>query len=143
MKNRIVFVLIVALFTCATAWSADSTQTQTKGKPLPADGGEPWKAYMAYWKALDSGDVAALKKLMTAENVKDMDKPEFKEFFPIMRSMHAKEIKFVAGTSDEKTATIQATGKDPSGKASKGTITMALENKEWKMKEDAWSTQIN
>lgn len=143
MKNRIILVLVAALFTCAIAWSADSVQTQTKGKPLPADGGEPWKAYLAYYKALDAGDLAALKKLIIAENVKDMDKPEFKEFFPMMKSMHAKEIKFVGGNSDGKTATIQATGKDPSGKASKGTITMVLENKEWKLKDDAWSTQMN
>jgi len=143
MRNRILFVLIAILFT-GTVWSADtSAQTQTKGKPLPADGGEPWKAYVQYCKAMDAGDVAALKKLMSADNVKDMDKPEFKQFFPIMRSMHAKEIKMKSGTIDGKTATILATGKDQNGKVTTGTITMIQEDNQWKMKEDAWVTQMN
>jgi hypothetical protein len=98
---------------------------------------------MTYAKAIETGDVDTLKKVMAAEEAKTMDMPEFKKMFPMMQSMHAKEIKITGGTSDGTTATLQATGKDPDGSASKGTITMIMENKEWKVKEDAWSSSMN
>jgi hypothetical protein len=80
---------------------------------------------------------------MTAEEAKTIDLPEFKKMFPMMKSMHAKEIKIVSGMSDGKVAVLEATGKDQSGKKSKGTLTFEMENKEWKVKDDAWATDLN
>ena len=48
-----------------------------------------------------------------------------------------------SGTIDGKTATILAIGKDQNGKVTTGTITMIQEDNQWKMKEDAWVTQMN
>lgn len=142
MRSRILILLVAVLIAFGSALWADETNT-TKGKPLPADGGEPGKVYMQYCKAMEAGDFATLKKVMTAEEAKTLDIPEFKQAFPMMQSMHAKEIKITGGTVDGTTATLQATGKDPSGKTSKGTVTLLMENKEWKVKEDAWATDMN
>ena len=45
--------------------------------------------------------------------------------------------------SDGKVAVLEAAGNDPSGKKSKGTLTLLMENKEWKVKDDAWATDQN
>lgn len=141
MRMKNVFMVLAVLVTCTLAFSAELDKKNAK--PLPADGGDPGKVYMQYFKALETGDLAALKKVMTAEEAKTIDMPEFKEMFPMMKSMHAKEIKIVGGMSDGKVAILEATGKEPSGKKSKGTLTLVMENKEWKVKDDAWATDLN
>lgn len=133
------FTIFVAFALLAVFAMADSA---AKGTPLPAGGGEPGKAYMDYCKAITSGDMAALKKLVTADQVQSMDDPMFAKMFPMMQSMHAKDIKITGGTISGTGATLNADGKDgATGGPSKGTITMALEGKQWKVKEDSWKSE--
>jgi hypothetical protein len=139
-KAKLLFALAM-LVSCALTFAADLDQKNAKA--LPADGGDPGKVYMQYVKALESADFPGLKKLMTAEEGKTIDLPEFKKMFPMMQSMHAKDIKITSGMSDGKVAILQATGKDQSGKQSKGTLTLLMENKEWKVQDDAWATDLN
>jgi hypothetical protein len=138
---RKLLIMIAILMISAVSFAAELDKKNAK--PLPADGGEPGKVYMQYIKAMESDDFATLKKVMTAEEAKTIDLPEFKKMFPMMKSMHAKEIKIVSGMSDGKVAVLEATGKDQSGKKSKGTLTFEMENKEWKVKDDAWATDLN
>jgi hypothetical protein len=115
---------------------------EPKPTALPAGGGEPGKAYMGYCKAIASGDMAALKKLVTADQVKSMDDPTFAKMFPMMQSMHAKDIKITGGTMTATAATLNAEGKDSGGAVAKGTISMVLEDKLWKVKEDSWKSEM-
>ena len=133
---------VIAVLMCYTLVFAAELDKKNS-KALPADGGDPGKVYQQYLKALDASDLAILKKLMTAEEGKTIDLPEFKQMFPMMKSMHAKDIKIVSGLSDGKVAVLEATGTDPSGKKSKGTVTLQMENKEWKVQDDAWATDLN
>ncbi len=143
MRIQKAVLLLVVLMSCAFVFGEEPQLDTKNAKALPADGGDPGKAYMQYFKAMDTGDLAALRKLVVAEDAKMMDSPEFKEAFPIMKSMHAREIKILSGKSDGKVAVLEATGKDPDGKTSKGTLMMLMEGKEWKVKNDAWATDMN
>jgi hypothetical protein len=110
-----------------------------KGNPLPAGGGEPAKAYLAFDKAVVKGDMAAVKNGVSAEQRKSMDDPDFKKMFPLMQALRAKNVKITGGTIDGNTATLLATGKDDSG-TTNGKITMVLEGGAWKVQREEWSS---
>ena len=111
-----------------------------KGKPLPAGGGDPGKAYMAYQKVLMSGDLAALRKSVGADQAKQMNDPDFPKMLKLVQAMQPKNIKITGGSSDGTTATLNATGKD-GGATSTGTIMMSLEGGVWKVTKESWSTK--
>jgi hypothetical protein len=110
-----------------------------KGTPLPAGGGEPAKAYLAFDKAVAAGDMAAVKRGVSAEQRKSMDDPDFKKMFPLMQAMRAKGIKITSGAVNGDTATLLATGKDEGG-VSNGTITMVKEGGAWKVQREEWKS---
>jgi hypothetical protein len=143
MKHVVKMLLIPLMIIGAFVWADTQTQTAPKGKPLPADGGEPGKAYMDYCKAIQAGDKAALKKLVSAERAKEMESPEFEKMFPLIQSMMAKDIKVTGGTIQNNNATLTAEGKSAmGGEVSKGTIDMVLEGKQWKVAQDSWKTEM-
>lgn len=111
-----------------------------KGKPLPAGGGEPAKAYWAFTKAVAAGDMAGIRRGAAAERAKQMDVPEFKEMLPMIQAMQPKNVKITGGSVDGNTATLLATAKD--GKeTSTGTITMVREGGAWKVEKESWKTK--
>ena len=112
---------------------------ELKGTPLPAGGGEPAKAYAAYSKAIASGDLAALKKLVSKERASQMDSKEFKEMFGLIQAMQPKNVKVTGGSVDGETATLLATAKEGND-TSNGTITMVREGGAWKVQKDSWKT---
>lgn len=138
-KCMIVFSLVLLVLSafCLSAVAAG------KETPLPAGGGDPGKAYMDYCKAFGSGDMAALKKLVSADRAKQMDSEDFKKMFPMMKEMQAKDIKVTGGTMTGNEATLNAEGKDSMGGGmAKGTISMVLEDKQWKVKLDSWKSEM-
>jgi hypothetical protein len=111
-----------------------------KGTKLGPGGGEPGKAYMAYTKVLAAGDLKALRKALSAEHAKDMDDPDFKEMFPLIQAMQAKNIKVTGGAVDGDTATLLTEGKDGDQKTT-GKITMVRESGAWKMSKEGWTSK--
>jgi hypothetical protein len=109
-----------------------------KGTPLPAGGGDPAKAYVAYRKAMKSGDLAALKKLIVPEMTAQMDDPDFKKMFPMMQAMQAKSITITGGVVDGSTATLDV--KDNDDKNSLGTVTMVKMGNVWVLKQESWKS---
>ncbi|HEY3056248.1 MAG TPA: hypothetical protein VGK31_09995 [Thermoanaerobaculia bacterium] len=109
-----------------------------KGTPLPADGGEPAKAWQAHRKAIASGDIAAIRKTIAAEHVKDLDDPDFKKMLPLMKEMQPKKVKITGGSIDGDTATLLVKNLDE--KNSTGTVTMRREGGQWKLAKEAWKT---
>ena len=111
-----------------------------KGTSLPAGGGDPGKAYMAYSKAFQAGDMAGIRKSVAAERAKEMDSKEFKEMFKMIQAMQPKNIKIGGGAVEGDTATLLATAKD--GKeTSTGKITMVREGGAWKVHLEEWKTK--
>jgi hypothetical protein len=145
VKNKFSVVLsVLVAFVIGILAASGIAVAGDKETVLPAGGGDPGKAYMEYMKAMTAGDMAALKKLVSTERAKEMDAPEFKEMFPLIQSMMAKNVKVTGGTMTGNTATLNCEGTDSmGGGASKGTISMVLEDKQWKVQKDSWKSGSN
>jgi hypothetical protein len=88
-----------------------------KGKPLPADGGEPGKAYRAYIVILKAGSPAKIKASISAERAKQMSDDELKKMLPVIQAMMPDDIKIGSGAVDGDHATLNVTGKEKEGGA--------------------------
>ena len=142
-KKNSFFAAVLLIVACGFMVSIAMAAEAEKPKALPADGGEPGKAYLAYCKAMVDGNKDALKKLVSAERAKQMDSPDFEQMFPMIQSMMAKDIKITGGTATSKEANLTAEGKDGmSGQLAKGEIHMVLEEKQWKVEKDSWKSEV-
>lgn len=74
------------------------------GTPLPPDGGEPGKAVMAHFAAIEKNDFKALMATAQPEQAKMMAASEkageAKEMFKMMREMSPRKVKVTGGTID-------------------------------------------
>lgn len=113
---------------------------EIKGKPLPAGGGEPGKAYFAYLKVLKAGDVDKILASLVAERAKQTPKDQVKKMLPLIQEMVPKDIKYVSGGIDGDKATLNLTGTDH-GSKSTGTVDMVKEGGVWKVEKESWSTK--
>jgi len=112
-----------------------------KGTPLPAGGGEPGKAYMAYLKLLAGGDMKAFLGGVSAERAKQASSdPDFKKLFPLLQAMQPKGVKITSGALNGNSATLLAAGKDDN-QTSNGTITMVKEGGAWKVEKEEWKSR--
>ena len=113
-------------------------KVELKGTPLPADGGEPLKAWQAYRQAIQKGDIAAIRKSVTKEMAKQTEDPDFKKMLGMIQEMQPKKVKFKSGSVDGNTATLLVDNLDE--KNSAGTITMTKEDGAWKLQKESWKT---
>lgn len=109
-----------------------------KGTPLPADGGEPGKAWQAYRKAIASGDIPAIRKTVAKEMVKDTEDPDFKKMLGMIQAMQPKKVKIKSGAVDGENATLLVDSLDE--KNTTGTITLRRESGQWKLVKESWKT---
>jgi hypothetical protein len=108
-----------------------------KGKPLPTDGGEPAKAYRAYLKTIQAGNITQIRNSVTVERSKQVSDKDMKEMIPMLQAMAPKNLKITGGAVDGDHATLLATSQD--GKElMQGTITMAKETGAWKVELESW-----
>jgi len=74
------------------------------GTPLPAGGGDPGKAVLAHFAAIEKNDFKALKATAQPEQRAMMEAAEksgeAKEMFEMMRAMSPRKVKLVGGTVD-------------------------------------------
>jgi len=120
-----------------TAAAKPAPPAAPKGKPLPADGGEPAKAYRAYLKTIQGGNMAQIRAAVTAERSKQVSDKEMKEMIPMLQLMAPKNLKITGGAVDGNHATLLATSQDGSD-VMQGTITMAKEGGAWKVEQESW-----
>ena len=93
------------------------------GTPLPPDGGEPGKAVMAHFAAIEKNDFKALMATAQPEQAKMMAASEkageAKEMFKMMRDMSPRKVKVTGGTIDGDGALVDFEGVE-GGKTVKG-----------------------
>jgi hypothetical protein len=94
----------------------------------------PGKAVLAFLKAARSGDVAAIKKLMTAEAARELDGPRSKEMVEFLKTATPNpataQIDSVDITGDTAEVIVVEKSKDGSQTS---TMKLALEGGEWKV----------
>jgi hypothetical protein len=101
------------------------------GAPLPADGGEPGKAYLAYVQAIQSGSVEAIKKYLPKSERAMLDGPGMKEGLAMLKDFTPKDAKVTGGVSDGKKAALTVTSSN-----GKKTVQMVYEADGWKFVGD-------
>jgi hypothetical protein len=111
------------------------------GAALPAEGGDPGKAYRAYLAALKKGDIDALAKTMTSERSAELlahrNDADFKMMFAFIQGSALRDAKYVKGFSKGDTATLELTGKDGDGNATTSIATMQREGGTWRLAKEA------
>jgi len=114
------------------------------GTPLPVDGGEPFKAYREYDRAIQSGNPQMLKKFLAPEQAERLDDPDAGKMLGLMKMMRAQEVKFVKGFQQGDRAILTVEGKDPlsSGKTN-GTIKMLKAEGQWLLEKESWTSSLN
>jgi len=116
------------------------------GAALPADGGDPLKAYRAYLAALKKGDIDALSKTMTHERSQELlahrNDPDFKMMFAFIQQGALQNPKFVKGFSKGDAATLELSGKDGDGNAATSTATMQKEEGTWRLAKESMASHV-
>jgi hypothetical protein len=127
-------------------FALDIAGAPDRGAALPADGGEPAKAYRAYVAALGKGDIDALAKTMTKERSSELlshrNDPDFKMMFAFVQQSALKNPKYSKGFVKGDTATLEWNGKDGDGNATTSTATMLKEDGAWRLAKESTSTHV-
>lgn len=109
------------------------------GTPLPGDGGEPGKAYMAYFETMSSGDWEKISKLIPKEELDDMKMMGLgdEQLLEFLMMMTPSEVEIVGGTLDGDMAYLEVkmVMADQPGT---GTITMEKQDGHWVKVSEAW-----
>ena len=106
------------------------------GDPLPADGGEPGKSYLAWTEVVRSGDVNRIKALLPKEKV-EMLEADTKEAIEFLQMMTPSDIKVLGGSSDGSTAILKVEG-SMDGEKLHGEITLVKMGELWVTTKESW-----
>ena len=94
----------------------------------------------AFEKARRVEDVTAMLSAKMRQQVEATAPAERAKMFETMKMMGAvTALKITKETATAEGATLTATGLDPNGKATTGTVTLVKEKGEWKLARESWS----
>lgn len=108
------------------------------GDPLPADGGEPGRAYVAWVEAIHSGDLDRLASLLPPEMAAQLEMEGAEEELELMKVMTPTEVTVLGGSSDGETAILQVEAV-MDGEEMTGEITLTLMGGFWVTTGESWS----
>ncbi len=115
------------------------SEAPVRGKVLPAGGGEPGEAYLAYAAALRAGDVEVLRRLLgeRAEEAlpRDADAATLGVLVSLLRGGRPLEPAVTAGLLRGGTAILWVEGRDDEGTRLRGRVLMAKTPQGWREAE--------
>lgn len=118
------------------AWSLPLSDGPVRGETLPAGGGEPGAALLAYVQATAADDRAAIKSLLAAgprgEKFADEGSAWFEESWKMQRDWELVEVTILGGRIDGDRATLDLTGKQGDGEKVRGRARLVREDGGWK-----------
>jgi hypothetical protein len=119
---------------------SEVTVDASTGKKLPAGGGDPGKAYLAFDKAARAGNLSEMKKYGSKSRpLPEMSPEEEKQMIELMKLLRPAKLKINDGYVSGDHATLIVEAEDPDDKAKmKGTIELALEDGKWKLLAERW-----
>lgn len=110
------------------------------GVALPADGGEPGRAYLALNRAMNAGDVDAMARLMAPENAAQMlaarGEPGFAQQLALVQALSPDDVRVVGGRQDGDRAWVEFTATE-GGQPRAGTAEMKRVDGRWTLVEEA------
>jgi hypothetical protein len=140
MRTRRREIFAAALLLTTTTLLLAKEASSAKGvKNLPPGGGEPGKAYLDYFAAIEKGDVAAIKKMKLPE-IEGWDDDALKVWIVRMRDDVPKKVKVTGGTQYGDSATLLVTA-ETIGKPSWGRVEMKKTDGVWRKTDAKWSLE--
>jgi hypothetical protein len=126
------------------SFRADITRA---AKPVPPTAAETaaaqkhpaTKVYVEYLNAVQKEDLAALRKLFTKEQAKNLDDPDAKKMVKMVRMMSATNIKVLKVVETGDTADLTVTGQQD-GNVANGVVHMVKEGGAWKVQQEEWGS---
>ena len=122
-------------------FAVDLLAGSLSGTPLPKNGGEPGKVYLAYLKAVDKKDPVQLQKWTTAARAAEIKEQAeggyFAETFEYRRSSELKTATITGGLVKGNKARLDVSGVTHDGDKSRGPIYLVQENGAWKVESQA------
>jgi len=100
------------------------------GEALPAGGGEPGAAYLAWVEAIHAGDIDRLKTLVPPDMAAMLDEEGVEEDLEMMKAMTPTDVDILGGSSDGETAILQVTG-TMDGEAIEAEVTLMRQGDHW------------
>ena len=117
----------------------DAAVTPPPGKPLPADGGEPGKAYRAWTTAIAKGDLPALRALVGDDynswRIKSDDQDDVKSAIKDLRDGTPLAPKILGGRIDGDSAVLWVEGKDRDDILRRGRVQLQRADQAWRFME--------
>ena len=117
----------------------DVAITPPPGTPLPADGGEPGKAYRAWTAAVAKGDIKVLSALVGGEydawRIKSDDQDDVKAALKDLRDGTPVQARILRGRIDGDSAVLWVEGKDRDDILRRGRVLLQREDGTWRFKE--------
>ena len=117
----------------------DVAITPPPGKPLPADGGDPGKAYRAWTTAIAKGDLPALRALVGDDynswRIKSDDQDGVKGALKDLRDGTPAQAKVLRGRIDGDNAVLWVEGKDRDDILRRGRVSLARVEGAWRFME--------
>jgi hypothetical protein len=95
------------------------------------------KVYLEFLDAVQKEDLAALKKLFTKEQAKNLDDPDAKKMVEMVKMMSATDVKVLKVVEKGDAAELTVTGKQD-GNVSNGVVHMVKEGGAWKVQQEDW-----
>jgi hypothetical protein len=108
------------------------------GEPLPAGGGEPGAAYLAFVDAIHAGDLERLKTLVPPERAAMLEGEDAQDNIGFIQMMTPTNVEIVGGSSDGETALLEITG-TMDGESVTGEITLVHQDGLWMATGSAWN----
>jgi hypothetical protein len=139
-KHKYAYDVTFAVPVQAIKAADEITVDASSGTKLPAGGGEPGKAYVAFDKAIRSGNLVELKKQASKDRpLPELSAEETKQMLEMLKLMRPAKMKVTGGYVAGDRATLSVEGIDNDSKAKvTGTIEMALEDGLWKIVAEKW-----
>ena len=140
-KHKYTYDVTFAAPVQSIAVASEVTVDASSGTKLPAGGGDPGKAYMAFDKAARAGNLAEIKKAASSTRpMPDMSPEDIKQMMEMMKLMRPANVKITGGFISGDHATLNVEGQESSSKSKvRGTIEMAREGGAWKLLGEKWS----
>ena len=117
----------------------DVAITPPPGTPLPADGGDPGKAYRAWTSAVAKGDIKVLSALVGGEydawRIKSDDQDDVKAALKDLRDGTPVQARILRGRIDGDSAVLWVEGKDRDDILRRGRVLLQREDGTWRFKE--------
>ncbi|HSC33697.1 MAG TPA: hypothetical protein VLG45_00340 [Thermodesulfobacteriota bacterium] len=107
---------------------------------IKGDDSPPAKAYAEYYRALMSGDIPTVKKLIIKKNADMLDDETATMIVDMAQAAHPREIEIVTVSKSDNSAELSIKG-SVDGSQGTGTVGMVVEDGQWKVATDKWKFQ--